>query len=122
MPTTDGLRGWARLVRATRVGVSALSWGFRNEEAIRLELLGIVVLFPLGLWLGRDGVERALLAGSVLVVLMAELLNTGIEIAIDRISYDHHELSGRAKDMGSAGVMVSLAIAATTWACILWDY
>jgi diacylglycerol kinase (ATP) len=118
----DGLRGWARLLRATRVGLTALHWGLRNEEAIRIELLSALVLFPLGLWLGRSGVERALLAGSVLVVLVTELLNTGIEIAIDRISYDHHELSGRAKDMGSAAVMVALALAVTTWTCILLDH
>jgi diacylglycerol kinase (ATP) len=116
---SDGLSGMARLMRATRVGLTALSWAFRNEEAFRLEVSGLVVLLPLALWLGHSGVERALLAGALLQVLIVELLNTGIEVVVDRISPERHALSGLAKDLGSAAVMISLLLAVTVWACIL---
>lgn len=116
---SDGLSGMARLMRATRVGLTALSWAFRNEEAFRLEVSGLVVLVPLALWLGHSGVERALLAGALLQVLIVELLNTGIEVVVDRISPERHALSGLAKDLGSAAVMISLLLAVTIWACIL---
>ena len=106
-------------MRAVRVGFTALAWAFRNEEAFRLEVLGAVVLLPLGLWLGHGGVERALLCVAVLQVLMVELLNTGIEVVVDRISIERHALSGLAKDLGSAAVMFSLFIAATLWGLIL---
>jgi diacylglycerol kinase (ATP) len=116
---SDGLSGMARLMRAIRVGLTALSWAFRNEEAFRLEVSGLVVLLPLALWLGHSGVERALLAGALLQVLIVELLNTGIEVVVDRISPERHALSGLAKDLGSAAVMISLLLAVTIWACIL---
>ncbi|HEV2321390.1 MAG TPA: diacylglycerol kinase [Gammaproteobacteria bacterium] len=116
---TDGLSGMARLVRATRVGFTALAWAFRHEEAFRLEVSGLVVLLPLALWLGHSGVERALLAAAVLQVLIVELLNTGIEVVVDRISIERHALSGLAKDLGSAAVMISLLLAVVVWACVL---
>src|SRR5690242_8979075 len=116
---TDGLSGIARLMRAVRVGLTALAWAFRNEEAFRLEVLGAVVLIPLGCWLGHGGVERSLLCVAVLQVLMVELLNTGIEVVVDRISIERHALSGLAKDLGSAAVMFSLFIASAIWGCIL---
>ncbi|HEV7166103.1 MAG TPA: diacylglycerol kinase [Gammaproteobacteria bacterium] len=116
---SDGLSGMARLMRATRVGLTALSWAFRNEEAFRLEVSGLVVLLPLSLWLGHGGAERALLAGALLQVLIVELLNTGIEVVVDRISPERHALSGLAKDLGSAAVMISLLLAAVVWGCIL---
>ncbi len=116
---TDGLSGLARLLRAVRVGLTALAWAFRNEEAFRLEVLGAVVLIPLGCWLGQGGVERALLCVAVLQVLMVELLNTGIEVVVDRISIERHALSGLAKDLGSAAVMFSLFIASAIWGFIL---
>lgn len=107
------------MLRATRVGCRALVWAAREEEAVRLELLGLAVLIPLGLWLGRSGAERALLCLSVLLVLIVELLNSGLETVVDRIGSEFHELSGRAKDLGSAAVMVALIAAALTWALIL---
>ncbi len=116
---SDGLSGIARLNRATKVGFTALAWAFRNEEAFRLEVLGAVVLVPLGLWLGHGGVERALLAAAILQVMIVELLNTGIEVVVDRISIERHPLSGLAKDLGSAAVMISLLLATTIWASIL---
>jgi diacylglycerol kinase (ATP) len=116
---TDGLSGLARLNRATHVGITALAWAFRNEEAFRLEVLGSVVLLPLALWLGHGGAERALLCAAVIQVMIVELLNTGIEVVVDRISVERHALSGLAKDLGSAAVMVSLFLASAVWACIL---
>ena len=116
---SDGLSGMARLMRATRVGLTALSWAFRNEEAFRIEVSGLVVVLPLAMWLGHSGVERALLAGALLQVLIVELLNTGIEVVVDRISPERHTLSGLAKDLGSAAVMISLLLATVIWACIL---
>lgn len=80
-----------------------------------------MVLLPLAFWLGRTGVERVLLVGSVLLVMIVELLNTGIEVVVDRISHEHHRLSGFAKDLGSSAVLISLLLAATTWVLILRD-
>jgi diacylglycerol kinase (ATP) len=116
---SDGLSGLTRLQRATRVGFTALAWAFRKEEAFRLEVLGAVVLVPLGVWLGHGGAERALLAAAILQVMIVELLNTGIEVVVDRISTERHALSGLAKDLGSAAVMISLLLATVVWGCIL---
>ncbi len=87
-------------------------WG---EAAFRQEALASAVLLPLSFWLGRTWVETALLAGSVVIVLVVELLNTGIEAAIDRIGPEWHDLSKRAKDMGSAAVLLSLLLAGGIW-------
>lgn len=119
MPSHDRLSGFARLWRATRVGIKALVWAAREEEAIRLELIGLVVLVPAGIWLGHTGLERAVLCATVLLVLIVELLNTGLEVAIDRIGTEHHELSGLAKDLGSAAVMIALILAGLSWGLIL---
>ncbi|HEX2668539.1 MAG TPA: diacylglycerol kinase [Gammaproteobacteria bacterium] len=117
--STDGLLGLTRLQRATRVGFTALTWAFLNEEAFRLEVLGSLVLVPLGIWLGQGGAEKALLAAAVIQVMIVEMLNTGIEVVVDRISTERHALSGLAKDIGSAAVMISLLLAATVWGCVL---
>jgi diacylglycerol kinase (ATP) len=116
---TDGLSGMARLNRATRVGFTALAWAFRNEASFRLEVLGAIALVPLGVWLGHAGAEKALLAAAILQVMIVELLNTGIEVVVDRISIERHALSGLAKDLGSAAVMISLLLATVIWACVL---
>ena len=79
------------------------------------------MLIPLALWLGRTGVERALLAGSILFVMIVELLNTGIEVVVDRISHERHHLSGFAKDLGSSAVLLALLLAVITWALALSD-
>ena len=84
-----------------------MSAAFRNEEAFRQEVLLCLVLLPLACWLGADNVERALLAGSVLLVLIVELINTAVEVVVNRISIDRHELSGLAKDLGSAAVTMA---------------
>ena len=93
-------------------------WG---ETAFRQEAIAALALMPLSFWLGRSWVEIALLAGSVLMVMIVELLNTGIETAIDRIGPEWHDLSKRAKDMGSAAVLLSLLLCAGIWAAALWQ-
>lgn len=116
---SDGITGIRRLLRSTRVGVKALHWGLRNEEALRLELIALIPGVLLAVWLGRNRVERLLLISSLLLVLLTELLNTGLEIAVDRIGRERHELSGLAKDMGSAAVMIALVNALLVWCFIL---
>ena len=118
-PPQKGATGIRRLINATRYSLEGLAAAARYEAAFRQELVLAVVLLPLGLWLGANGVERALLAGSVLLVLIVELLNSGVEAAIDRISAEHHELAKRAKDYGSAAVMLSLVLTGVVWALIL---
>lgn len=115
----DGLRGIPRLMRAARVTWAGLRAAAVNEEAFRIELAGCLVLVPLGIWLGDSGIERALLVGSLLFVLAVELLNSSVEATVDRIGLERHELSGRAKDFGSAAVFVALLNAAATWSFIL---
>ena len=119
LPPQKGATGFRRLISATRYSLEGLAAATRHEAAFRQELLLAVILLPLGLWLGANGVERALLVGSVLLVLVVELLNSGVEAAIDRISAEHHELAKRAKDYGSAAVMLSLVLTGAVWALIL---
>ena len=107
-----------RLIDALRVSFAGLAAAC-TEGAFRLELLAAAVAIPLGLYLGASGVQRALLAGSVLLVLVVELVNTAIEAAVDRVSLEEHPLAKRAKDIGSAAVMVSLINAATVWLLVL---
>lgn len=116
---SDGLKGFRRLVRAMSATWAGLKWAAKNEEAVQLELFGLVIFIPLGLWLGDTGVERALLVGSLLLILLVEVINTGIEAAIDRIGPEHHKLSGVAKDMGSAAVFLALLNAAIVWLLVL---
>ncbi len=107
--------GLARIARATGYSFKGLRAAFANEEAFRQEVLVVVILSPLALWLGRTAVERALLIGSLLLLLIVELLNSAVEAAIDRIGPERHELSGRAKDLGSAAVFVALVLTGTVW-------
>ena len=115
----DGMRGLPRLWRATKVSYVGLGYALRGEEAFRIEFVLFVLLTPLGLWLGHNGLERAVLVLSLLIVLITELLNTGIEVAIDRIGLEWNELSGRAKDVGSAAVHVSLLQVPVIWGLVL---
>ncbi|QHS10001.1 diacylglycerol kinase [Sinimarinibacterium sp. NLF-5-8] len=116
----DGMKGWPRLLRATKVSYWGLGWALREEEAFRIEAILAAILIPVGVWLGNSGVEKALLAFSVLFVLVVELLNTAVEVAIDRIGTEHHVLSGRAKDLGSAAVHLSLLQVPLMWGLILF--
>ena len=114
-----GATGIRRLLNATRHSLEGIAAALRHEAAFRQELMLAAVLLPLGMWLGDDGIERALLTGSVLLLLVVELLNSTIEAAVDRVSLENHELAKRAKDYGSAAVMMSLAMLAAVWLLVL---
>ena len=117
-PGNTGLR---RIINATFFSFAGLAAAWRNESAFRQELLLCVVLVPAGFWLGRTAVERALLVGSCLLVLIVELLNSGLESVVDRIGSERHALSGRAKDLGSAAVFVALMLTLVVWGLIAWE-
>jgi diacylglycerol kinase (ATP) len=108
-----------RLLFATRYSWQGLRAGWRTQAALRYELLFSLIAIPVALWLGRTSVERALLIASWLQMIVVELINSALETVVDRIGSDLHELSGRAKDLGSAAVFCSLILAATVW-LIVW--
>ena len=114
-----GRTGGIRLFNAFVHSCHGLADAFRHESAFRQELLLAAILIPTACFVPATNVERALLVGSVLLALIVELLNTSIEVAVDRISMDHHVLSKRAKDIASAAVMISLVLLASVWALIL---
>ena len=111
-------RGFRRVWHAAGYSLAGLRAGW-DETAFRQEALACVLLVPAAFWLGRGWVEIVLLLATVTLVLIVELLNTGIEAAIDRIGPEWHDLSKRAKDMGSAAVLLSLLFCAATWALAL---
>lgn len=111
--------GWRRMAHAFGYSLAGLRAGW-GETAFRQEAIAAVVMLPAAWWLGTTWVEVAMLAGTVLLVMMVELLNTGIESAIDRIGPEWHDLSKRAKDMGSAAVLLSLLLCGGTWGGALW--
>ena len=112
-------RGLSRLWHATGYSLQGLCAGW-GETAFRQEALAALVLLPASLWLGASWVETAVLAGVALLVLITELLNSGIEAAIDRIGPDWHPLSKRAKDMGSAAVLLALLLCTAVWCAALY--
>ena len=112
--------GLHRLWHATRYSFDGLRAGW-GQAAFRQEALAALVLLPLSLWLGGNWVEVALLGGSVLLVLVVELLNSGIEAAVDRIGPEWHLLSKQAKDMGSAAVLLTVLLCAGVWAAALYQ-
>jgi diacylglycerol kinase (ATP) len=112
-------RGLTRILNAFRYSMQGFRKCFRHEEAFRQEVLASIVIVPLGLWLGDNGVERALLLGSWLVVPIVELLNSAIEANVDRVGLEHHQLSARAKDIASAAVFSSIVMALSVWGLVL---
>jgi len=114
-----GKTGLRRILNATRYSLAGLAAAMRHEEAFRQELIVIAVLAPFGWILGANGTQRALLIGSLVLVLIVELINSAIEATVDRISLESHDLAKRAKDLGSAAVMLSIANAAIVWALVL---
>ena len=119
--STKSTGGLARLFKATIYSIQGLKAAFKNEAAFRLELFLSIFLVPAGLWIGENGTERALLVGSLLLVLAIELLNSGIEAIVDRFGGELHELSGRAKDVGSAAVLISLVNVILIWSLVLFQ-
>ncbi len=114
-------KGLARVIAATGYSVAGLKAAFKHEAAFRQELALLLILVPLALWLGDNGVERALLIGSLLLVLIVELVNSAIEAVVDRFGGELHELSGRAKDIGSAAVFVALINVFVVWLLVIID-
>jgi diacylglycerol kinase (ATP) len=108
-----------RILQATRWSIQGLCAAWLHESSFRLEVYLFAVLAPLALWLGDTGVERALLVGSMTLVLSAELLNSAVEAVIERYGAEHHELAGRAKDMGSAAVFVLMMNVLLVWGLVL---
>ena len=115
-----GKQGLTRLFNALGYSRDGLAAAWKHEAAFREEVLLLLVAVPLALYFGQDGMARALLIGSLLLVLIVEILNSGLEAIVDKASPEKHELAKRAKDMGSAAVLFSLINAAIIWACVLW--
>ena len=115
----QNLTGLARIHAAFFNSLKGFKATWIHEEAFRQEVYLFIIGAPLGFWLGETGGEKLLLVGSIIIVMIVELLNTGIEIVVDRISFERHELSGRAKDVGSAAVLSSLVFAGLAWGLIL---
>jgi diacylglycerol kinase (ATP) len=116
-----GQTGMRRIWNAVFYSLQGVTAAWRHEAAFRQEAALCIIMIPLAFLLGSSAVERALLAGSCLLVLVTELLNSAIETTIDRIGSEHHELSGRAKDLGSAAVFFSLCAATLIWALIGYE-
>lgn len=111
-----------RIVRAAYCSLAGFRRVFPQERAFQEEVLVLLILvIPGAIWLGKGGVERALLIGSWINVLVVEVLNTAVEVAVDRIGPEHHRLSGQAKDLGSAAVLLSILLALMVWGLILFS-
>ncbi len=110
-----------RLIKATGFSWQGLKAAFKNEAAFRQEIYLSIILIPLGIWLGETGMERALLIGSILLVMIVELINSGMEAVVDRFGGEQHELSGRAKDVGSAAVLIALINVVAIWCLVLFS-
>lgn len=112
-------KGFTHLIKATGYSIKGLKQAV-TETAFQHELIMAAVLIPAAFWLGESAVEWALMIGSVLLVLTVELLNSAIESVVDRVGMEYHELSGRAKDLGSAAVTMALAIMCVTWLLLIF--
>jgi diacylglycerol kinase (ATP) len=114
-----GKTGLTRLINAFSYSCAGLRTAYKNEDAFRQEVLLAVVLIPLAFYLQHGAVERVLMVGSVFLLIIVELLNSAVEATVDRISLDHHRLAKRAKDIGSAAVLIALVNLAMVWSLIL---
>ena len=120
MPSTEP-RGPKQIYKALIWSYKGLRAGWTYEASFRLEVYLCIVFFPLGLWLGRGGGEKAILCGSLIMVLSAELLNSAVEAVVDKVSPEFHELAGRAKDFGSAAVFLLMMNVLLCWGLLLWQ-
>ena len=118
MPSTEP-RGPKQIYKAFIWSMKGMRAGWTFEASFRLEVYLCVIFAPLGLWIGNGGVEKAILVGSLLLVLSAELLNSAVEAVVDKVSPEFHELAGRAKDMGSAAVFLLMMNVVLCWGLIL---
>jgi len=112
--------GLLRVIKAFAYSRAGLAAAWRHEAAFREEVVLVLLLLPLAWWLGENGIQRALLSGSLLLILIVELLNSAVEAAVDRSGVEYDLLAGRAKDLGSAAVLLSLCHAALIWGLVLW--
>jgi diacylglycerol kinase (ATP) len=115
-----GKTGIRRLINAFGYSLAGLAAAYKNEDAFRQEVKLAIILIPLALYLGHSSIDKALMIASVLLVIIVELLNSSVEATVDRISLDHHLLAKRAKDIGSAAVMVSLVNLVAVWGLVLF--
>jgi diacylglycerol kinase (ATP) len=115
-----GQTGISRIISAAGYSWRGLQACWRMEAAFRQELTLGLVLVPLAFWIGEDGLEKAILIGSYLLVLVVEVLNSAVEAVVDRIGHEHHELSGLAKDLGSAAVFLSLLALTVAWVLVIF--
>lgn len=115
-----GRSGFSRVIRAAGYSMAGLKAAYRGESAFRQETWLAVILLPLSFWLGQSWIEVGMLAGSVVLVLIVELLNSGIEAVVDRVSFELHDLSKRAKDLASAAVFLSLILCMSLWVTAIW--
>jgi diacylglycerol kinase (ATP) len=118
--TLKGKRGLLRIANAFRYSVDGFAAAWHHEDAFRQEVILAAVMMPIALFLPVTLIERILLIAVVVLVLIVEILNTAVEVAIDRQSFEINPLAKRAKDLGSAAVMLSLILAGGVWASILW--
>lgn len=115
----SGNTGIKRIIKAAQYSWQGFKAAYQHEEAFRQEVWVLCVAVPLALWLGHDGVAKALMIGSVLLLLIVELLNSAVEAVVDRTGMELHKLSGRAKDMGSAAVTVAIINVVVVWVLML---
>ena len=116
----SGNTGLTRIIKAFGFSMQGLKAAYKLEEAFRQEVWLLIITLPLALWLGQTGIEKALLIGSILLLLIVEILNSAIEATVDRFGGEQHELSGRAKDMASAGVFLAMVNATMIWLLVLF--
>jgi len=116
-----GKTGFARLIDATRYSIQGFRAAWHNEAAFRQELVSVIILTPVAYFIARDITQFLLLTVPLLILLIAELVNSAIEAVVDRISDEPHELSGRAKDMGSSVVFIALVLAFLCWTLIVLE-
>lgn len=112
--------GLARIIKAAGYSCKGFRAAWSNEAAFRQEGIVAIIAVAIACWLDVDAITRVLLIGSVLLVMIVEIINSAIEAVVDRIGPEHHELSGRAKDMGSAAVLLAIIIALIAWGTLLW--
>lgn len=114
--------GLTRIIKAAGYSYKGLSAAWQHEAAFRQELVVTLLAIILAVWLDVGAIARILLVGSVALVMIVEILNSAIEAVVDRIGSEHHELSGRAKDMGSAAVSLAIVLALFVWGTVLWQH
>jgi len=118
-PVPPKKKGLSRLIAAAGYSGAGLRSAFASEEAFRLEVAALILLTPLALWLGETSMERVLMIGSLLLLMIVELLNTAVESVVNRVGLEFHELSRQAKDIGSAAVFLAMAMVVLVWVGLL---